>query len=34
VQTLACSSRDIGGLRAETATINYPYAWFGGYNST
>src|SRR3954453_21714685 len=32
VQTLGCSSRDIGGLRAETATINYPYVWFGGYN--
>src|SRR5439155_23437966 len=27
VQTLACSSRDIGGLRAETATIDYPYVW-------
>src|SRR3954463_417345 len=27
VQTLACSSRDIRGLRAETATIDYPYVW-------
>ena len=30
VQTLACSSRDIRGLRAETATIDYPYVWSGG----
>src|SRR6187399_3448942 len=32
VQTLACSSRDIGVLRAGTATIDYPYVWVGGYN--
>jgi hypothetical protein len=34
VQTLGCSSRDIRRLRAETATIDYPYVWCRGYNST
>src|SRR4051794_33947561 len=32
VHTLACSSRDIRGLPAETATIDYPYVWSVGYN--